>query len=69
MSAIMTAIRSLNITRLGLTYDYLPRDAQRKIKRMSDLLDPRHNHDAYKTALKGYDPVSCIPWLGNHTPR
>ena len=63
----MTAIRSPNITRLGLTYSSLPKDAKRKIEEMSHLLDPHHNYDAYRRELKDHDPASCIPWLGKHT--
>lgn len=68
MSAIVAAIRSPTITCLGVTYDYLPRNAKRMIKQMSDLLDPRYNHNAYKTVLRDSNSLPCIPVLGKHTP-
>jgi len=63
MSAIVTALQSTTITSLGLTYDRLPRDARRMLEEMSGLLDPRHNHSAYRTVLKGSDNP-CIPLFG-----
>lgn len=65
MSAIVTALQSTTITGLGLTYDRIPRDARCMLEEMSGLLDPRHNHSAYRTVLKGSDNP-CIPLFGMH---
>jgi hypothetical protein len=66
MSAIVTALQSTTVTRLGLTYDRLPRDAKRMLEEMSDLLDPRHNHSAYRAILRGSNNQPCIPLFGGH---
>ena len=66
MSAIVTALQSTTITRLGLTHDRLPRDAKRMLREMSDLLDPRHNHSAYRAILKDSSNQPCIPLFGKH---
>jgi hypothetical protein len=67
MSAIVTALQSPLITRLRLTYDGLPKDAERKIERMGNILDPRDNDAAYTVILKDSNSPPCIPWLGKHT--
>jgi hypothetical protein len=70
MSAIVTALQSTTITRLGLTYDRLPKDAKRMLEEMSDFLDPRHNHSAYRTILRGINNQPCIPLFGEfEAPR
>jgi hypothetical protein len=64
MSAIVTALQSTTITRLGLTYDGLPRDAKCMLEEMSGLLDPRRNHSAYRKILKASNNQPCIPLFG-----
>lgn len=64
MSAIVTALQSTTITRLGLTYDGIPKDAKRLLEEMSALLDPRHNHSAYRKILRGSTNQPCIPLFG-----
>lgn len=64
MSAIVNALQSATIISLGLTYDELPTDAKRKLKKMSDLLKPDRNHGAYKENLKRCKNEPRIPWLG-----
>lgn len=66
MSAIVDALRSHEITRLPLTFDYLPEKSKQKRQRIIDLLDPRNNYNAYKTDLKSSKSLPCIPWLGKY---
>ena len=64
MSAIVTALKSITIARLGLTCDGLPQDVQCMVEKMNSLLDPRYNHSEYMATLRGYNALPCIPLLG-----
>jgi len=69
MLAIVTALQSPMITRLRLTFDRLPRDVKCTLDQMCKILDPRHNHAAYKEILRASNSPPCIPWLALHIPE
>jgi len=66
MSAIVTALQSNTITRLDLTYDLLPKEAKRSLEEMCALLDPGHNHSAYRAILRSSVDQPCIPLFAVH---
>ncbi|KIM88400.1 hypothetical protein PILCRDRAFT_256054 [Piloderma croceum F 1598] len=63
MTAIVTALRSITITRLELTYNQLPSILKQMIKEMEALLDPCDNHRAYVATLRNSRNLPCIPFL------
>jgi hypothetical protein len=73
MSAIITALQSAPIARLTLTNNELLPPAKQLLDNLSHVLDPAHDHRAYKAALnETLDPEfkdSCIPWLGKYSCR
>ena len=68
MTAIVTALRSITITRLELTHNQLPSILKRTIKEMEALLDPSDNHRAYVATLRNSRNQPCIPFLSKYVP-
>ena len=64
MSAIMSALRKSEITRLKLTHNQLSDDTRSIVKKLGALLNPHNNYSAYVATLNGSNNLGCIPFLG-----
>lgn len=76
MTAVVTALDSTAISRLTLTRDRLKntKNAPKVLQHLISLVQPEHNHRAYRAILgeairRSQDQVrkECIPWLGERS--
>lgn len=63
--AIVTALSSLTLTRLTLTFERLDMKSRRSLEKLGGYLDPTHNFSAYRAALISSEKP-CIPILAVH---
>lgn len=64
MSALIAGLESVTVSRLKLTNGCLNKEMRKTRKELSALLDPSHNHRAYRDALSQRGKTSCLPCLG-----
>ena len=66
MSAILAAINSPTVARLKLTRNLLEKPMRDIQKKLTNILDPTHNHRAYRDSLPDATKDPCVPWLGEY---
>lgn len=61
--AIVTALSSIELTRLTLTFGRLDHKSRSNLTKLKSYMDSKDNFSAYRKALKK-STNPCIPWLG-----